>query len=249
MRQRLEFAPFFAMVRAVKNLLTFAALPLALLTTAPAISYAGPVKKAAAKEDPALQKIATEYLAALQSTDTADGKEHLLGGVTIDAKNAHVLNASVVKKSAIRSEIGSLADVSSLMRDLDAAGFKMLGQETAANEPSSAPSAVDLPQALELLKKTRELRQAMLKKFPVLSDVVRVDRALYWHTKNPMRPVLKQAGREGSYEVHHATYTIESKDDAKSAARQWPLRFVRFKSGSVDTGWKVLPASEWDPET
>lgn len=240
------------MVRSVKNPMRFVVL--LGLVVVPVTSFAKAEGKAtgkaagksqAASEDPTLTKIATEYLNALQSVDTTDGKEHLLGGITIDAKNAHVLNAKIVKKGEIKSESGNLADVSTLMRDLDSAGFKVLGQETAE---TPEPTTMDLQQALQLIEKTRELRQTMLKKYPVLSDVVRVDRALYWHTKNPMRPVLKQAGREGTYDVQFVAYTIESKDDAKAKARQWPLRFVRFKSGEVDTGWKVLPASEWDPE-
>jgi hypothetical protein len=29
--------------------------------------------------------------------------------------------------------------------------------------------------------------------------------------------------------------------------RLWPLRVLRIKSAKYDSGWKVLPASDWDP--
>ena len=197
-------------------------------------------------EDAKAQAVATSYLQSLATADAA-GKAQLLGGATYDAKQAIAYNPKIVKKGEVRSEDGSLAELATYMKDLDQAGFKFLGQETEESK-GAAPAAVDLPQALKLVEQTRAARQALMKKFPVLSDMIRVDRPLYWHPKNPARAVIKQSAKKGNYHVDYVSFTVQSQDDAKGAARTWPLRIVRFKSDAVDTGWKVLPASEWDPE-
>lgn len=197
-------------------------------------------------EDAKVQALANSYVQSLASGDAA-GKQQLLGGATYDAKQATAYNPKILKKSDVRSEDGSLVELATYMKDLDQAGFKFLGQET-EDTKGAAPAAVDLPQALKLVEQTRAARQALMKKFPVLSDVIRVDRPLYWHPKNPARAVIKQSNKKGTYHVDYVSFTVQSQDDPKAAARTWPLRIVRFKSEAVDTGWKVLPASEWDPE-
>ncbi len=196
--------------------------------------------------DAEIQGIADRYLKSLASGDQS-GKAQLLGGATYDAKQAVVYNPKILSKAAPRTEEASLADLAAQMHDLDKVGFKFLGQETEEDD-KGAPQATDLQQALKLVEQTRQARQAMLKKFPVFSDVIRVDRPLYWHPKNPMRPLIKQAGKKGTYHVDYISFSVQSQDDPKAAPRTWPLRIVRFKANDVDTGWKVLPASEWDPE-
>ena len=44
-------------------------------------------------------------------------------------------------------------------------------------------------------------------------------------------------------EVHR--FQIEEKDGG--SARIWPLRVLRVTSKTYDSGWKILPASDWDP--
>ena len=39
---------------------------------------------------------------------------------------------------------------------------------------------------------------------------------------------------------------VESKEGPRQQSRKWPLRVVRFHSDAVDTGWKILPASDWN---
>jgi len=60
--------------------------------------------------------------------------------------------------------------------------------------------------------------------------------------------VLDQAGREGRYQVELHRFKVESLEGPNKVPRQWPLRVVRFKSASVDTGWRILPASDWSVE-
>jgi hypothetical protein len=41
---------------------------------------------------------------------------------------------------------------------------------------------------------------------------------------------------------------VTSVEGAAKTPREWPLRVVRFKSEKVDSGWKILPASDWNAE-
>ena len=41
--------------------------------------------------------------------------------------------------------------------------------------------------------------------------------------------------------------TIESLEGPRKEVRRWPLRVLRFTtSRGLDTGWKILPASDWN---
>jgi hypothetical protein len=39
---------------------------------------------------------------------------------------------------------------------------------------------------------------------------------------------------------------VLSKEGPAKQPREWPMRVLRFKAGKIDTGWKVLPASDWN---
>ena len=74
------------------------------------------------------------------------------------------------------------------------------------------------------------------------------DEEVYWHPKDPVRAPLAQAGGTGRYSLELHLFTIETREDPRQVPRQWPLRVLRFRAGRLDTGWKILPASDWNAE-
>jgi hypothetical protein len=82
----------------------------------------------------------------------------------------------------------------------------------------------------------------------VLAYALRTGKELYWHPNNPMRALLAQAGTQGRYSLEVYRWTMVSVEGPSKIPRKWPLRVVRFKSAKVDTGFKVLPASDWNAE-
>jgi hypothetical protein len=70
---------------------------------------------------------------------------------------------------------------------------------------------------------------------------------VFWHPENPWRRVIEKLGTEGDYRLEMHVFRIEEKEDGRKP-RVWPLRVLRVKSASYDSGWKVLPASDWNPE-
>ena len=98
------------------------------------------------------------------------------------------------------------------------------------------------------MKPTQDKSNRFTKTYPVLAKVMRVGKEVYWHPKNPMRPILAKAGSTGHYTVDLYRFVIESKEGPRQVPRQWPLRILRFKTNKVDTGWKVLPASDWNAD-
>ena len=102
--------------------------------------------------------------------------------------------------------------------------------------------------AEKLLAPTREKAAAFKKAHDVLAYTLRVGKEVYWHPKNPMRPLLAKAGTSGKYSLEVHLWTVLSKEGAAKTPREWPLRVVRFKAGKLDTGWKILPASDWNAE-
>lgn len=182
-------------------------------------------------EDP--KTLAEKYLVALGDGHDQSGKDYLLGGLTLDAVTASALLPELAGQSPKRVEDGSLKDAAEAVSALDSA--------------TASLDELSLADAKRLVEKTKALQKTFAKKLPVFADVIRVDRPLYWNKRNPMRVLLEEAGREGTYHLEYVPFTAKSRDsDGKT--KTWPLRIVRFKSGTIDTGWKVLPASEWDPQ-
>jgi hypothetical protein len=208
-----------------------------------AVSAAPAPKKA---EDP--QQIAEKYLAALADPKKQQGKEFLLGGVSLDAKAAAVVAPKIISKAEPRTEEGQIADIQGAVDALDKAGLQLLGEGAALGGAGDPERQVSVEEARKMAEKTKQLRKDLMTKFPVFADVIRADKMLYWHPKNPARQILQKSERAGAYKVEYVAFTVESKDSAKDKPRQWPLRVVRLKTDTVDSGWKVLPASAWDPE-
>jgi hypothetical protein len=198
-----------------------------------------------------VQRTAASYLNALSAMGEDAGREHLLGGVTLDARLAAVDTWRIVSRDYVKHETGGLRTATALMADLDKAGRRSLAELLKKGGGGEAVAVVELTRddASRLLAPTRERTEAFKKTLPLLAYVARVGREVYWHPKNPVRPLLQQAGTDGTYNLDLYHFTIESTEGPRKEAHRWPLRIVRLTtSGGLDTAWKVLPASDWSPD-
>jgi len=209
---------------------------------------------ACAQQTPApVQKTAEGYLNALSATADDAGRALLLGGVTLDARLTSVDSWRIVSRDYAKQETGTLKTASTLMADLDKAGRRSLAELLKKTSPPGGDevAVVELTKddATHLLAPTRERTETFKKTLPLLAYVARVGREVYWHPKNPIRPLLQQAGTDGNYTLDVYHFTVETTDGPRQESRRWPLRIVRMTtSAGLDTGWKVLPASDWSPE-
>jgi len=209
---------------------------------------------ACAQETPApVQKTAETYLNALTTTGDDAGRQVLLGGVTLDARLTSVDSWRIVSRDYVKQETGALKTAATLMADLDKAGRRSLAEllKKAAPAGGDEMGVVELTrdEAARLLAPTRERTEVFKKTLPLFAYVARVGREVYWHPKNPVRPLLQQTGTDGSYTLDVYHFTVETTEGPRKEARRWPLRVVRITtSRGMDTGWKVLPASDWSPD-
>jgi hypothetical protein len=202
-----------------------------------------------AQEDEA-KKVAETYLNALTGTGDEAGKDLLLGGVTMNAQLFSLENWKFKDKDPVKKEDGDLAHAVQMMNDLDKAGrtalTKLMGVEAVGDDLKM--TEVGQAEATKLLAPTREKAAAFSKAHGVLSYALRTGKEVYWHPKNPMRAVLSKAGTSGRYSIEVHRWTIMTTEGPAKTPREWPLRVIRFKSAKVDTGWKILPASDWNAE-
>jgi len=204
---------------------------------------------AGAQEDP-IHQIARAYLDALTGAGDDAARETLLGGVTMNASIATIGSWRIVSEDPVRKETGGLQTAGQLMTELDKAGRATLanlltqsgavGNDVEVRELSEA-------EANRLLAPTKERASKFHRTLPVLAYIARVSKPVYWHPKNPIRPLLAQAGTDGTYSLEVHRMTIESLEGPRKEVRRWPLRVLRFTtSRGLDTGWKILPASDWN---
>lgn len=203
-----------------------------------------------AQDDAEPKKVAETYLNALTGAGDEAGKDLLLGGVTMTAQLFSLENFKFKAKDPVKKEEGDLAHAVQMMNALDKAGrsalTKLMGVEQVGDDLKM--TEVSQEEATKLLAPTREKAAAFQKHHGVLAYVLRVGKEVYWHPKNPMRAVLSKAGTTGKYSIEVHRWTITSTEGPAKTPREWPLRVLRFKSGKIDTGWKVLPASDWNAE-
>ena len=210
-----------------------------------------PALACAQETPPDVQRVAQSYLDALVATGDDAGREQLLGGVTLDARLATVDSWRIVTRESVQKESGSLKTATTLIADLDKAGRRSLTELLKKGSGADDLSVVELTkdEAARLLAPTRERSQAFKATLPLLAYVARVNRELYWHPKNPIRPLLQKAGADGTYTLELYRFRVETVEGPRKQPRQWPLRILRFAtSAGLDTGWKVLPASDWSPD-
>jgi hypothetical protein len=101
-------------------------------------------------------------------------------------------------------------------------------------------------QAEKLLGPTREMALQFQERFPLFSYVSRNGKDVFWHPENPWRKEVKKLGKGGNYTLEMHRIMIEEKASG-TQTRLWPLRVLRIRTKSYDSGWKILPASDWDP--
>jgi len=204
---------------------------------------------AAAQEDP-VHQLARAYLDALTGAGDDAARESLLGGVTMNASIATIGSWRIIAEDPVRKETGALQTAVQLMTDLDQAGrvtlANLLNQSGALSNDIQVRELSEA-EANKLLAPTRERASRFVRTLPVLAYIARVSKPVYWHPKNPIRPLLAQAGTAGSYTLEVHRMTIESLEGPRKEVRRWPLRVLRFTtSRGLDTGWKILPASDWN---
>lgn len=201
------------------------------------------------KVDPAAMKVAEAYLDALSGKGDDAGRDLLLGGATMTAQLFILENWKIVEKEPLKLEEGDLGSASRLMGDLDKAGREALTKLMDGDHGDGMQvQAVSQAEASQLMAPTRERSQRFLKAHPVLAFATRVGKEVYWHPQNPMRPLLARAGSSGKYKLELYRFKILTTEGPRKVPREWPLRVLRFRAGKLDTGWRVLPASDWNAE-
>jgi hypothetical protein len=204
---------------------------------------------AGAQEDP-VHQMARAYLDALVGTGDDAAREALLGGVTMNASIASIGSWRIIAEDPVRKESAALATAAQLMTDLDKSGratlAALLNQSGALSDDVQVRELSEA-EANRLLAPTKERASRFHRTLPVLAYVARVSKPVYWHPKNPIRPLLVQAGTDGTYSLEVYRLTIESLEGPRKEVRRWPLRVLRFTtSRGMDTGYKILPASDWN---
>jgi hypothetical protein len=196
------------------------------------------------------RETADEYLRAATGEGSANGKQLLLGGITMGADLLQLENAQIVSGEPVRHEESSMESALAHVEALDKAARQALGKllGNAGNSDDLSVKELTKEQAAQLLAPTKDRANRFLQDHPVLAYAIRVDKEVYWHPKNPMRAVLHKAGKKGTYSLDLYLFRVASLEGPNKFRREWPLRVLRFKSGKVDTGWRVLPASDWTPE-
>ncbi|MFZ5470162.1 MAG: hypothetical protein ACOZIN_12075 [Myxococcota bacterium] len=197
-----------------------------------------------------VQKVAEAYLNALTGAGSEAGRDLLLGGATMNAQLFLLENWRVVSKDPVQKEEGDLARAMLLMNALDKEGraalTRLMNAEQVGNDLTV--HEVSKEEAAKLMSPTKEKAAKFTQTYPVLAYVARVGKEVYWHPKNPLRALVAKAGSSGRYQLELHLWRIETKEGPRQTPRVWPLRILRFRSGKVDTGWKILPASDWNAE-
>lgn len=192
-------------------------------------------------------KIARAYLKALDGSAPGDARAYLLGIVTLDAELATIPNWKLEKRDPVQREEADLAAARADMRKLDKAGRKALDKLLNQQGGDDGFAQVGRAEAEKIMAPTKAIATKFKKDFPVFSYMARVDKEVYWHPKNPWRKLLEKLGKSGNYLITYHRFNIRETDHGRS--RVWPLRVLRIKTKTYDSGWKILPASDWDPES
>ncbi len=232
------------------SLVIIAGLALSVLPHLPAQAApkkARPNKKSKAaalalKDEP--RTIAEAYLTALEGKGDVSAKGFLLGGVTFTAEDAIIPNWKIFDRKAPLKESTFLAPAIKKMHDLDIAGAQALTglYATQTGKKAASPAQIEA-----LLAPGRVETAAFQKDHPLFARVARVGKAIYWHPHNPWRLLVESIDHSGKYNLELHVFIIEE-SAGKAGKRTWPLRVVRFTTDHHDSGWKILPASSWDPD-
>jgi hypothetical protein len=220
----------------------------ALLLIAP------PVKGVAPTNDDEPYRIADAYLKALVGQGDQAARDYMLGGVTFMAQTVTVDNYKIVKRDPVRTDSGELADVIKAIAQIDKAGRKALDKMTNVETGPQGDEGETMGEVTaEQAKKLMAPAQALMGKFytahPTFHYIARMDKDVYWHPKNPIRPLLESTPKKGHYKLEVHRFEVESVDNNLNKPKHWPLRILRLQvEPNFDTQWKILPAADWNPE-
>ena len=196
------------------------------------------------------RKVSEDYLNALTGQGSEGGRELLLGGATMNAQLFNLENWKIIGEDPVRVEESDLPGAIKMMSVVDRTGHaamrKLLGEVGVGKDLSVRQLSRE--EAAQLLSPTKEQSKRFAQQFPLLSYVARVDKEVYWHPQNPVRPMLALAGSKGKYTLEVYRFKVLSVEGPRREPREWPLRVIRFKTQTIDTGYKVLPASDWNAE-
>ena len=183
-------------------------------------------------------EIAKAYLTALEGKGDQSARSYLLGGVPLAAESYTIPNWKIIEREPLRTEVGSIPSAKVAMKRLDSAGFSAL---------QVAADSVSREKARMAVEKTKKASDRFTSEHPLFAYMARTGKEVYWHPKNPWRAVVKQLGNRGRYTLEMHLFRIEERE-ANRPPRAWPLRVLRIQGGGYDSGWKILPASAWDPD-
>jgi hypothetical protein len=200
------------------------------------------IEGAGAMDEP--RKIAEAYLKALTGKGDDSARNYLLGGVTLTANDFAIPNWKIKKRDAPRVEDKDIDGAVRMLRDLEQKGAEFLNAVVVSGEEGAV--ALSPAQADKLMEPTRSQAQIFIEKYPTFSYIARVGRPVFWHPENPFLKEVKKLPKSGGYHLEVHRFQIEETDNGKTS-RVWPLRVLRLTASGYDSGWKILPASDWDP--
>lgn len=190
------------------------------------------------------RKVAEAYLSSLSGKGGGDdARNYLLGGMTLTASDYSIPNWSIAKRDEARVEEKPIAGAVKAMWLVDKVGAEALNA-VVVKEGDNLTLTQD--QASKILGPTRDQAVKFQDDYPLFSYIARIDKDVFWHPENPWRKEVKKLGKEGNYKLELHRFTIEEKENGKPS-RLWPLRVLRVRTKAYDSGWKILPASDWDP--
>lgn len=190
------------------------------------------------------RKIAEAYLKALEGKGDGTARNYLLGGATLTASDFTIPNWAIKKRDEPRVEEKDVDGAVGAMRTLEKKGAEALNNVVVSEDSSVSLSQ---EQAAKLLEPTKIQAQKFIDSYPLFAYVARVGKDVFWHPENPWLKEVKKLGKGEQYKLEVHRFTIEEKDPSGGASRTWPLRVLRITTPSSDSGWKILPASDWDP--
>ena len=189
------------------------------------------------------RKVAESYLNSLIGKGGDDARNYLLGGLTLTAQDFQIPNWAIKQRDEARVEDKPIGGAVKAMWLVDKVGAEALNHVVVAE---GEQLTLNQEQAGKILAPTREQAVKFQDEYPLFAYVGRIDKDVFWHPENPWRKEVKKLGKEGNYHLEVHRFMIEEKENGKQS-RLWPLRIVRVKTKVYDSGWKILPASDWDP--
>jgi len=107
-------------------------------------------------------------------------------------------------------------------------------------------ATVTQEQANKTMAPTQKVARDFENAFPLFALCARADKDVYWNPSNPWRALVDELGTSGKYKLEFHKFNIAETKGKNT--RVWPLRVLRMRTKTYDSGWKILPASDWDPD-